>query len=268
MFSKTFVKKLFFSIARIIGLFFLLGIPLIYFFQDRLIFQPDNSDISNCAHANELEAMYREKKIDSIKVRYLEFQRNFDKNIILFHGNAGSVCHRLLLAKKLLSYNYNVYLFEYPGYGGDDLSPSESLIYRSATVFIKSINSKPYIIFGESLGTGVATYIASKYPENIEAILLQSPYTSIVDIGRIKYPMFPLELLIKHEFKVDDIAKSIKAPVSIFVGEYDSLIPSVLSEKQSKNFQSLKELITYPKTGHNEIQRKAKFWEDLERILK
>lgn len=245
-----------------------MGIPLIYFLQDRLIFQPDSSDISNCSHADELQGKYKVIEIDDIKVRYLEFQRNLEKSIVVFHGNAGSVCHRLFLAKKLLSFNYNVYLFEYPGYGGDTVSPSQSLIYKSAEVFINSINSSPYTIVGESLGTGVATYIASKYPKNIQEVLLQSPYTSIIDIGKTKYPIFPLELLISHKFKVDGLAKDVKVPVTIFVGESDSLIPAQISKKQSKNFPNLKDFISYPRTGHNEIQRKAEFWEDLERILR
>lgn len=261
------IKKLLFSALRIIGIFYILLIPYLYFFQHKLIFYPDHNPVNKCKGSVLMGGEYVEEKIDNTKIRYLYFNENHPKTLVFFHGNAGSICHRLSITKYLLENNYNVYLFEYPGFGGDDINPGQDVIFESATAFINKINTETYTLYGESLGSGVATFIASTQPKNLEKLILQSPYPSIVEIGKSKYPFAPIDMLIKHKFKVDDHAKKVNIPVHIFTAGDDTLIPVSLSRTQEKNFSNVANFFVYEGAAHNGIRRSKQFWNDFLKVL-
>ena len=93
----------------------------------------------------------------------------------------------------------------------------------------KGITEENIIIYGESLGTGVATEIAQK--KNFAGIILESPFTSMVAAGKSKYPIFPIKLLLKDKYESDKKIKNIKSPVLIMHGEEDKIVPFWMGEK-------------------------------------
>jgi len=268
--SKLF--KTFKSILRIFTLFYIILVIGIYFLQDQLIFQPTNDSLSSCRGLKKLNASFVNVEFESEKIRFIKLiNKASNKTIIVFHGNAGSACHRLDLVHKLKEKNYNYYFYEYPGYAGDESETSEKAIYKNALAFMKYLDQKKLIIgkeilFGESLGTGVATYVTSKR-RSVDKLLLQSPYTSLLDIAKSKYPYLPVSLLLKSNFEMKEHVKAVNTSTGVFCGENDKLIPLNICLEQFSRFNSHKEKWIYEK-GHIDIRYKnPDFWKQLEHSI-
>ena len=88
---------------------------------------------------------------------------------------------------------------------------------------------KNIIIYGESLGTGVATEIAQN--KDFAGIILESPFTSMIAAGKTKYPFFPIKLLLKDKYESDKKIKNIKSPILIMHGKVDTLVPFWMGKK-------------------------------------
>jgi pimeloyl-ACP methyl ester carboxylesterase len=143
---------------------------------------------------------------------------------------------------------------EYPGYSGDLTPPSEKTILKNAEQairYFKSIEDLPFVLFGESLGTTVATYLASHF--EIQGLILQSPLPSLSDVGKRIYPFLPLNLLLKNNFKAKQWALKVKAKVLILHGEKDTIVPLELGRKQSLNFTPKAQFISFKNRGHNDL---------------
>ena len=93
----------------------------------------------------------------------------------------------------------------------------------------QGINEENIIIYGESLGTGIATEISQN--KNFAGIILESPFTSMIAAGKDKYPYLPVRLLLKDKYESDKKIKNIKSPVLIMHGEKDKIVPFWMGEK-------------------------------------
>ena len=93
----------------------------------------------------------------------------------------------------------------------------------------KGINEKNLIIYGESLGTGVAVEIAQN--ANFAGIILESPFTSMIDAGKDKYPFLPVRFLLKDKYESDKKIKNIKSPVLVMHGKVDNIVPFHMGRK-------------------------------------
>lgn len=200
-------------------------------------------------------------------------------SLLFFHGNAGSACDRLDLAELFAPESVDQYYFEYPGYGGDPSPPSQPRLLELAREAIGHVRAhqqavrgerKPLILIGESLGSGVATAVAADTDdESVEALILVSPYTSIADVAGLHYPFFPVRGLLRDSYPAREWAPRVKAPVWIFHGDHDDIIPAVLGREQSRNFPNLQEFSLVLGAGHNDLwftgreQIQAKFDEVL-----
>lgn len=251
------------SVCKILLLFYTLLCAGMFFYQDQLLFYPEQIDIENCFKAKDLGIVYKQFQVKKYKVRYLKKDNKSNKNLIVFHGNAATVCNRLDFVKNIS--NANVFLFEYPGYGGDETSVSQKAIYQSAEMFMTDQQirypTNELYVYGESLGTGVATYIALKYKQ-VKKLFLQSPFTSISDVASKHYPYLPIHYLLKNSFEQEENAQNIKAEVYIFYGLKDRVIPYEISLKQFKNFNTRKVKFEYPERGHGLRYGNEKFWND------
>jgi hypothetical protein len=187
---------------------------------------------------------------------YVQAKPKPDNWIIVFHGNAGNACDRTYFPDLLKAFNSNLILFEYPGYGKDANTPKESLILEQAHELILHIKEKnsdnlPIYLMGESLGTGVATFVAAR--TDISGLILISAYPSIARLAGHHYPWVPVKYLLKHTFQADIWAGRIKAPVLLFHGINDDIIPVAFARQQVLNFKGKTTLVELPDCGHNDI---------------
>ena len=177
--------------------------------------------------------------------------------IIFFHGNLGHLGKSIFKAKQLLNQGFDVFMASYRGYGRNPGSPSEKGLTRDADAWMKwitaltSLEERPLIIYGESLGSGLAVKMAAKYPA--KALVLHTPYSSLADIAKHRYPIFPVDLLMKDPFYVMDDIEKVSFPVFMIHGDADEIIPIDISKKLYQNAGEPKEYLEIRGGRHNDL---------------
>ena len=183
-----------------------------------------------------------------------------DKLILVNHGNAGNISHRAWLAKLLLESGSSVFLYDYQGYGRSKGSPSIAGITQDGlsafdfAVGKLGFDPNSIILFGESLGSGVACQIAMVRPSR--ALILQSPFSSLRNIACEKLPwlrLYPNPLMVSPDLDNLTALKSYKQPVLIIHGKMDKLVPFYHGERLFHIAGESKKLICLETAGHNNV---------------
>lgn len=149
--------------------------------------------------------------------------------VLYCHGNGGNIAGRLEIIALLHGMNASVLVFDYRGYGRSEGAPYEQGLYRDAEAAWKYLTDTLHIppedivIWGESLGGGVATWLARRHPPR--ALVLQSTFTSVVDMGQHVYPWLPVSLLCRNRFPSVDRVGAIACPKLFLHSPTDDLIP-------------------------------------------
>lgn len=148
--------------------------------------------------------------------------------IVAFHGNADHAANMAYTLAKPLADGYGLLLVEYRGYAGNPGMPTEEGLYHDARAAIdwlkKTHPERPVVLYGHSLGTGVAVQMATEY--DAKALILDSPFDSALAVAQGVYFYVPfLSWLMKDQFLNDEKIKSVKAPVLFLLGERDTVIP-------------------------------------------
>ena len=120
----------------------------------------------------------------------------------------------------------DVFVLEYPGYGDRPGSPSQKNLFSAADEAIQLLgtNMLTYIL-GESLGSGVASYLAGTYPGKVNGVILLSPYNCLTDVAQYHMPMLPVHLLLVDRFPSEDYLKNYQGAVGIMVDGWDEIVP-------------------------------------------
>jgi len=178
------------------------------------------------------------------------------ETIVYFHGNGGNIAGRGYKIKPYLNAGYGVMLVEYRGYGGNPSSPNEAGLYadgRAALDWLEAggVPSEHTVLYGESLGTGVAVQLAGE--RQPAALVLEAPFTSASDVAAAAYWFLPARLLIKDRF--DSIAKigDIKAPVLLVHGERDRVVPVRFGRRLFGAANEPKQGVFLPDGHHNDL---------------
>lgn len=177
--------------------------------------------------------------------------------LLFLHGNAGNLASRLPLMSELTSLGIGGLLFDYRGYGGSPGRPSEDGLYEDASSAIrwlagKGVPPEKLILFGKSLGTGVAVEMAVSHP--VAGMVLESPYTSLPDAGQRHFPLFPVRWLMRDRFDSLAKAKDLRCPVLAFWGTEDDTVAPGLSEKLFEALPGPKRRLVVDGAGHNDIR--------------
>jgi fermentation-respiration switch protein FrsA (DUF1100 family) len=175
--------------------------------------------------------------------------------VLLFHGNAGNISHRLDYAAMFDRLRLSTLLVEYRGYGRSTGSPSEQGTYRDATASwrwltqTKGVPASDIVLFGESLGGAVAAWLAAR--ERPRALVLASTFTSIPDLAAEFYPFLPVRWLSRFDYNTLDALSRVNAPVLVAHSRTDDIIPYSHGERlfaaarEPKSFLELR-------GGHND----------------
>jgi len=228
------MNKIYYTLIFIFALYLVVTLSL-YFFQKNLLYYPSENNYSG-DHLTVAITKVKIKTQDNIELLSWYHEKNVNdyKTILFLHGNAGSLENRIHKINHFKDMNVNFLLLAWRGFSGNSGYPTEKGIYedaRSAVRWLKNngVVEENIIIYGESLGTGVATEIAQN--KNFAGVILESPFTSMVDAGKIHYPFFPIKLLLKDKYESDKKIKNIKSPILIMHGEVDKLVPFWMGEK-------------------------------------
>ncbi len=234
-------------------LFFILGSLLFYFMQRSLIYAPSKTKPSRAVFKAEDMQQLTLNSADNIVLNawYKSAQTNH-ATVIVFHGNAGHIGKRMPLARQLIQQGFGVLLLEYRGYGGNKGQPTEQGLYQDARTgmrFLKKqhIPIQRIALYGESLGTGVATKMAEEHPKAC-ALILQSPYTTLADLGKYHYPWIPIAPWDK--FNSLKRMQSIHMPLLALHGTQDRVVPYKFGRALFEAANQPKQWVTLEKQGH------------------
>lgn len=149
--------------------------------------------------------------------------------VLIFHGNAGNISHRLEYLTMFHRLGYATLIVDYRGYGKSSGTPSEDGTYRDAEaawrhlIEVRKLAARDIMVFGESLGGGVATWLALQHPPR--ALVLASTFTSVADLGAQVYPWLPVRWLARIEYNNLERIARVAAPVLIAHSKGDDIVP-------------------------------------------
>jgi len=149
--------------------------------------------------------------------------------ILFCHGNGGNIMHRLDSINMFKDMGLNCFIFDYRGYGNSEGKPAEEGTYLDALAAYKwltghkKIPAENIIIFGRSLGAAIAAQLASK--TDAKALVIESAFTSYVDIGKKFYPYMPVKLFARYRYPAIDYIKKVNRPVMVIHSRGDDTIP-------------------------------------------
>ena len=231
------MNKIYYTLIFIFAVYLVITLFL-YFFQRNLLYYSTANNYSG----DRLVVLIEKVKIktkDNIELLSWYHKKNINdyKTILFLHGNAGTLEDRIHKINHFKDIDINFLLLSWRGFSGNNGDPSEKGIYedaRSAVRWLKNkgVVEKNIIIYGESLGTGAAVEIAQN--NDFAGLILESPFTSMIDAGKTKYPFFPVRLLLKDKYESDKKIKNIKSPILILHGEVDRIIPFWMGKKMYK----------------------------------
>lgn len=175
--------------------------------------------------------------------------------VLYFHGNGGALRHRLARFTSLTSDGTGLVALSYRGYGGSSGSPGEEGLFadaRASYAFAAArYPSTRLVLWGESLGTGVAVAIATE--KKADALILEAPFTSTADIAASIYPIFPVRWLMKDQFRSDERIGKVRVPLLVLHGAQDRVVPISYGEKLYSLANEPKKFVRFPRGGHEDL---------------
>lgn len=152
--------------------------------------------------------------------------------VVVFPGNAGNRAVRVPLARDLARHDLGVLLVEYRGFGGNPGAPSQEGLLADARAvgrWVEEHATGPVVYLGESLGAGLATYLATEVPPT--ALVLRSPFSSSADVAGAHFPYLPVRFFVRDPYPVAEWVTDVEVPVVVVVGSGDSIVPMELSRR-------------------------------------
>lgn len=181
--------------------------------------------------------------------------------VLISHGNGGNLTNRMPLMAMFLKHGISVFIYDYQGYGRSIGAPSIQNMRSDSEAALnwllsnKHYNEQDIVLFGESLGTGIACQLSEK--RHVAGIILQSPYTSLRDLAKLKLfwlRFYPNALFSNQDqLSNSDVLSKPHAPVLLVHGERDKVIPITCSEQLSALALPRTSLTRLPTAGHNDI---------------
>lgn len=256
---NSFLSVLLNVLGVVVGVYLLLSVFL-YFRQGSMLFLPDlpGRDVERTPTAVGLEYEDLELETDdgeTLHGWFVPAATDTARTVLVFHGNAGNISHRLETLQAWHRFDYNSLIIDYRGYGNSTGSPNETGLYIDAgTAWNHLVNTREIppgeiIIFGRSMGAAVAAQLATEVSPR--ALIIESAFTSVPDAAAGIYPWLPVRWLARFEFATRDYVQAVDCPVLVVHSRDDEIIPFVHGKRiyeaasQPKRFLELR-------GGHNE----------------
>lgn len=176
--------------------------------------------------------------------------------ILYLHGNAGNLASRADRFQRYQSRGFALLMMSWRGYSGSSGNPTEANNVADArlaydTLRAQGVRSEDIVVYGESLGSGVAIQLAAERP--VAALVLDAPYTSIIDVALLTYPYLPVRPLLIDRYESDRHIARVKAPVLVLHGERDAVIPVHMGRAIHRMSPEPKKLALFPQGGHIDL---------------
>ena len=229
-------------------------VALMFFAQRKLMYLPDRTRSAPTAVGLAGEEVALDT-LDGERVLVWHIPPQGEKPVVIyFQGNGGGLNLRAGRFRKMTGDGLGLVAVNYRGYGGSTGSPSESgLLTDAAAAHAFAVGRYPagrIVLWGESLGTGVAVALAAERP--VARVLLESPYLSTVSIAAAVYPFLPVRLLMKDQFRTDERIGKVTVPVLVLHGALDHVVPIAHGERLYGMIRGPKRFVRLDRAEHND----------------
>ncbi len=264
-------RKIFRWIRAIIIIYCGLGIVL-YFFQDYFLFHPEiiprNQKLTFDKPFQEIDIPF--DKTDTINLVKFFTKDSIRKGIVLYyHGNKQNLLRYQKFADNFTKNGYEVWMEDYPGFGKSIGERNEQKLYEQATLIYNmaasKYNSDSIIIFGKSLGTGIASYVASE--KKCKQLILETPYYSIPALFGSYAPIYPTTAMSKYKIPTYEYLQRTNVPITIFHGTDDGVIPYSNASRLKAVLKPTDEFITIEEGTHHDLNDFPLFRNKLDSLL-
>jgi len=236
-------------------LFFLI---LFCVFQRSLLYFPSHTYVSlTSAHANPSLNELHVRTADGLDlIAWYAPATSKPYTFVFFHGNGDNLASASEVAKPYINAGYGFLVAEYRGYSGQHGKPTEAGLYADGRAYLyalagQGVKSENIILFGHSLGTGVATQLAEEFP--VRGLILLAPYRSIPDVAQKEFPFFPTYFMVLDRFESFKKMKNIHVPLLIVNGTDDEVIPPIQGKQLFELANEPRQFTSLPDHGHNDL---------------
>ena len=266
------VKKILRIIKIAVLIYCAAGIALFYL-QDKFLFHPKSLTKDHLFNFDqrfeEIRVPFNDTDTMSL-VKFLPAIGNRKGIVVYYHGNMENVEHYADFAKPFTSSGYEVWMEDYPGFGKSTGKITEEKLYAQAEEVKKmadaAFNPGNIIIYGKSLGTGIAAYVASH--TNAKLLVLETPYYSIPALFNSYAFIFPAERMSTYKIPTYSFLKNVNYPVVIFHGTDDGVIPYRCAKKLAGVLKPTDKFITVPGADHRNINASKIYYTAIDSLLK
>ncbi|MEM9897038.1 MAG: alpha/beta hydrolase [Bacteroidota bacterium] len=205
------------------------------------------------------------------EIHLLYFESDSSKGTILyFHGNAGSLRRWGEVAQPFIELGFEIIISDYRSYGKSTGQLNQQALLSDADAiyeFAKNIsNESDLILFGRSLGSGFASYLAGK--NQPRQLILETPFYSLNDVAQKTFFLFPTKLFLRYQLNNAAYLEGSTLPITLFHGTADNVVPYASGLKLAKTLDPEKyDFITIENGGHNDLGSYPMYWEEMEKVL-
>lgn len=235
---------------------------LLYIQQDRILFYPGPNDamLRRQWEAQRIEIPSGDHQLEGWWIE--NPSSSASRVVIYFGGNAEDVLYTGSNAERFDARSFVV--VNYRGYGGTPGAPSETALREDAlaiydyVVANKNALPRDIVVMGRSLGSGVATWLATN--REVAGAILVTPFDSIRNVAAGHYPIFPVRLLLKHPFDSAALANQIRIPAIVIAAEHDNVIPPVHAQRLHDAWSGPKAFHLLEGVGHNDVELHPEYY--------
>lgn len=217
-------------------------------FQERIAYHPGSRDFADCPELSDAEQV-------SFKGTRMYVHDTGGRFAVIYHGNAGTACDRAFIADVFVKAGYSYALPEYAGYAGGEGFPSHERVkedVKNVVSYLKTLGRGASVVFGESIGTGAASYHASL--ASVDRIVLVSPFTDLAAVARRHFWYYPTAWLVDDAFDNEALLAGFSGRALIVHGDADATVPVVLGKELFASLDAKqKRLSIIPGAGHDDL---------------
>jgi fermentation-respiration switch protein FrsA (DUF1100 family) len=245
------------TLAVALALYLLLALVM-FGFQRSFLYHPDTSrpDLEGAGVAGLTEVRLESEPGLEVAHWYRPPAAKDGPVLVVFHGNAGHIGHRVPKFRAFLDAGFGLFLAEYRGYGGNAGKPDEAGLTADARAVMtylgrEGIAGDRLIVFGESLGGGPAVKMAVEFP--VAGLVLESPFTSVADVAQALYWFLPARWMVRDPW--DNAARigRLRAPLLLLHGENDHVVPVRFGRRLFDEAPEPKQALFVPDGAHNDL---------------
>ncbi|HEV2436478.1 MAG TPA: alpha/beta fold hydrolase [Verrucomicrobiae bacterium] len=265
--KPTFRERLRRGLLLFAGLYFLICAGCATF-QRRLIYYPSvltPEQVGQMAQAAGLER-WTNAAGQFIGLKRRSPKQPAEGSVMVIYGNGSTAVGSGHYADEIQTVAaFDVFILEYPGYEDRPGSPSQKSLFHAADeAFRRLPANQPIYLLGESLGTGVASYLAGTYPDRIAGVVLISPFSSLTDVAQSHFPVLPVRWFLVDRFPSEKYLRSYHDKLGVTVGGKDTVVPKKFGLRLYQGYGGPKKLWEFPDGGHCQIMEPpSQFWKEV-----